>query len=96
MRKKKIILILSAVALLSAVAVTGILLGKDRSVTEDTPVRIAEGEPERPAGNIPAPTDRKQSGTGNLDLDVRDLAPKPVTGYVVGEEIIYDGKENPT
>lgn len=101
MRKKtsKIIRIVLAAVILLTVVGSGIALWQTRPTSKGDPSRMTE-EPfasEEPTGeNLPLPTIREtQTETKELDLDVRDLAPKTSSARVLDGQVLYDRKEIP-
>ena len=90
MRIKKTICIASAILL--AVTVAGIALLRNRPTSKGDPTRMTEEDPEQSSESAPAevpiPKDASHGKMNQLDLDVRDLAPKSSPAQVVDEQVL--------
>ena len=98
-KTSKIIRIVLAAVILLTVVGSGIALWQTRPTSKGDPTKIAEESvksDENAASDIPSPAGQTPpSQTKELDLDVRDLAPKTSSARVLDEQIIYDRKEIP-
>lgn len=99
MRITKTLYIALVSAILLAIAVAGISLWNNRPTSKGDPSRMTEEmyESEKTSDNeiFPPTIQETKAQTNELDLDVRDLAPKPSPAQVVDEQVIYDRKEIP-
>ena len=98
-KTSKIIGIVLAVVILLTVVGSGIALWQTRPTSKGDPTKIAEESVESGEGavsDIPAPAGQTPpSQTKELDLDVRDLAPKTSSARVLDGQVLYDRKEIP-
>ena len=99
MRITKTLYIALVSAILLAIAVAGISLWNIRPTSKGDPSRMTEEmeESEEPTHDeILVPMTKEISAqSGELDLDVLDLVPKPSPAQVVDGQVIYDRKEIP-